>query len=88
MNSYHQSHGGCRHHNGGQNRAFTFGENLGAFAYTLGKVAFKAAESGIRMLPGYWRSGGDCHCGCRDCVECLPPVYSGCCHGCGDGFGR
>jgi hypothetical protein len=62
--------------------AFELGQSLGGLFHTATRIV----AGGIRMVRGGSERGG---CNCRkgtscDCIECLPPVYAGCCRNCGE----
>ena len=85
MISYHQNGHGCESKGGVlAGPAYGLGQSLGALFFTAGRVV----AGGIRMVRGYSKDR-DCDCpACAtrhcDCVECLPPVYAGCCRNCGE----
>ena len=83
MKGYYRAAGGCGSHKsevpGG---AQGLGEALGVLFFTAGKAALTVAAGGIRLLR---RESKPCGCSsCCETVTCLPPVYSGCCHRCGE----
>ena len=95
MISYHQPgcpsapHAGSAHpgsaHAGSGGNAFELGQSLG----TLFSTAIRILGGGVRMARDYIRPRdynccGECARRCCDCVECLPPVYAGCCRTCGE----
>jgi hypothetical protein len=87
MNNYHQNRCGCASKQGGQSggTAFELGKNLGGLFF----AATRIVAGGMQMMRSYYPMPQD-HSGCRcsnrscDCVECLPPVYAGCCRNCGE----
>jgi hypothetical protein len=67
------------------NSAYGLGESLGNLFHTVGRMM----GGGVRMALSYRRPSGCA--GCRecaprycDCVECRPPIYTGCCRTCGE----
>jgi len=81
--SYHQN--GCGHESRNAvpvGVAFTLGQSLGSLFHNATRIV----AGGIRLVRGDASRGG-CSCskcsGC-DCIECLPPIYAGCCRKCGE----
>jgi hypothetical protein len=80
MTSYNQQSRGCAP---AASPAYSLGQSLGTLFFTTTKFV----AGGIRMVRGSKDRDCDCHrCSTRycDCVECLPPVYAGCCRNCGE----
>jgi hypothetical protein len=90
--NYHGHKPGCRHDTPQTSGLFGLASNLLQLSYSL---AWAGARGGRALLeravwmdhsPGCASGGHGCEHACDCCcrIECLPPVYAGCCRtGCG-----